>query len=69
MVTYPGISIYCANSEDVTVVDCILVHSCDVRGLDKLRSIVVSKHGDYYSGSVGGSPGWRSQISSCNTQL
>lgn len=67
--TYPCISIHGTDGEDVTVVDCVLVHGCDVRGLDKLWSIVVSKHRDYDSSSVGGSPGGRSQISPCNCQL
>lgn len=67
--TYPSISIHCTDGEDVTVVNCVLVHGCDVRGLDKLWSIVVSKHRDYDSSSVGGGPGGRSQISPCNCQL
>lgn len=56
---YSGISIYCIDGEDVIVVNCVFVYGCDVRGLDKLWSIVVFKYRDYYSGSVSGGFGGR----------
>lgn len=56
---YSCISIYCIDGEDVIVVDCVFVYGCDVRGLDKLWSIVVFKYRDYDSSSVGGGFGGR----------